>query len=241
MSNEEFSNKELSNELYSKLPYPSHPSAIKYVEDIAKKFLLDHININSKVLMLGCGSGEEVIGLSSAFKFSLDITAIEPVAESYNLARNLCKNYTNIKIYNLDMINFFKSNNKEKWDFIWCSGVLHHTNNPEENLKAISQHIKPEGKLYLGFYHNARWKITYGSDESLRSKAMIEDINSHPIEITKNWTEYRKYLLDANLKITNVCQKYLLPAPKGIFIEKLYDFLWNTRKIHMMSVIAELI
>ena len=51
------------------------------------------------------------------------------------------------------MLIFLKIPLKEYFDFVWCSGVLHHTANSFEAFKIISRWVKPGGIIIIGLYN----------------------------------------------------------------------------------------
>ena len=60
------------------------------------------------------------------------------------------KNFENITIMKSDIFNMpFKNN---IFDKIWCSGVIHHTPNPEIALQKLIKVLKKNGKIYLLIY-----------------------------------------------------------------------------------------
>ena len=78
-----------------------------------------------KILVAGCGTGQQIVSLSGIFKNSL-IDAIDISAASLAYAKR------KIEELKLNNINFSKTdildlqNFNTKYDYIECSGVLHH-------------------------------------------------------------------------------------------------------------------
>ena len=242
MDSKVFKNSEKSKELYSKYPFPNHPGVINGVQRNCERYLKKIINKKINILVLGCGTGEEALGISKAFKKASKITAIEPCKESYSIAKILLKGEKKINLIHSD-IEFFANNNKKLWDFIWCSGVLHHTEKPLNNLRLINGLLEENGNFLLSMYHHSHNRILFTSDtvfpdenNSKYSKAQIMDNTSHPIEITKNWKSYKEFINKGGFKIMNVLQKINMPAPIGP-LEFLYEMIWKLRKIEMMRVL----
>ena len=82
-------NVETSDAFYTQYPFPNHPSHIVGARNFAKRFL-KHWNTPCKnLLVLGCGTGEEVKGLSEGLPKIASICAVEPCEASYSIAKDL--------------------------------------------------------------------------------------------------------------------------------------------------------
>ncbi|MBM3804536.1 MAG: class I SAM-dependent methyltransferase [Acidimicrobiia bacterium] len=229
-----FENKEPTGSLYSRFPFPNHPSHIVGARSYAEKFLKTVVPQN--MLFLGCGTGEEVIGVASVLDQAKTITCVEPNRSSVELAESNLKPL-NADIYHLDISSFAALDRKYSYDFIWCSGVLHHTLDPQGNLRNIRKLISDTGLLVLGMYHNARWKLNEGTLATADiSEAQIQDTMNNPLEITMGWREYLQFVSDGGFEILSVNHKYRLPRPKNSLMCLAYDAIWNLRRIQMMSV-----
>lgn len=108
----------------------------------------NHINENSLVLDVGCGSGRWSIYLSSKVKY---IEAIEP-SEASLVAYKFTKPYDNIRITRASIADIPFPD--ESFDFIICLGVLHHIPDTVGGLKNIFYKLKKEGSLLLYLYYN---------------------------------------------------------------------------------------
>lgn len=107
-----------------------------------------HVNKNSYVLDLGCGTGRWTKYLAPQVKF---IEAVDP-SEAVLSAANLLKNETNVRVTQSSVDNLpFEDNS---FDFAFSLGVLHHIPNTEKALSKIVAKLKPEGYLLLYLYYN---------------------------------------------------------------------------------------
>lgn len=110
------------------------------------------IGLNKTVLEAGCGTGQLsnylAIGTNNKV-FGLDATS-----ESLNLASSFAKknNLKNITFVKGDITQ--KIFNDEMFDFIWCSGVLHHTRNARLGFEILSKSLKKNGYFILGLYNS---------------------------------------------------------------------------------------
>ena len=164
-----------------------------------KKF----IGYKKNVLEVGCGTGQLAIYFSIGT--NNNIVGLDPTIDSLQLANNFTKKneINNIEFVNADIFDDVLSD--EFFDFIWCSGVLHHTKNPYVAFEILIKSLKKEGYVLIGLYNKIGrirtiirkylFKI-FGNvilnvlDPTLRNlkkdseerKAWIRDQYIHPIE-----------------------------------------------------------
>ena len=112
-----------------------------------KKF----IGYNKNVLEVGCGTGQ----ISNYFAVGTNnkIIGLDPTIESLKLASNFAKKneIKNVNFINADILDDVLKDNS--FDFVWCSGVLHHTKNPYEAFKVTTKCLKNEGYILIGLYN----------------------------------------------------------------------------------------
>ena len=164
-----------------------------------KKF----IGYKKNVLEVGCGTGQLAIYFSIGT--NNNIVGLDPTIDSLQLANNFTKKneINNIEFVNADIFDDVLSD--EFFNFIWCSGVLHHTKNPYGAFEILIKSLKKEGYVLIGLYNKIGrirtiirkylYKI-FGTvilnvlDPTLRNlkkdseerKAWIRDQYTHPIE-----------------------------------------------------------
>lgn len=185
-----------------------------------KKF----IGYNKNILEVGCGTGQ----ISNYFSIGTNnnIVGLDPTIESLRLASNFAKNNNiqNVKFVNADI---FDDVLKDKFfDFIWCSGVLHHTKDPYTAFKIITKSLKDEGYILIGLYNKIGrvrtiirkffYKI-FGEnflkiiDPTLRNlkndkdeqKAWIRDQYIHPVESLHTLDEVLKWFNNNDIEFIN--------------------------------------
>ena len=112
-----------------------------------KKF----IGYNKNVLEVGCGTGQ----ISNYFAIGTNnkVIGLDPTIESLKLASNFAKEneINNVNFVNADIFDDVLKDSS--FDFVWCSGVLHHTKNPYEAFKIITKSLKNEGYILIGLYN----------------------------------------------------------------------------------------
>lgn len=108
---------------------------------------------NSKLLDLGCGSGQNSIVFD---KLNAKCTLVEYNKNSFNNAKKIFKKFARKK-HKFFNRNLFKFRTKEKFDFVVSNGVAHHTSNPEKNIDIACKLIKKNGFLILGICTPEGW------------------------------------------------------------------------------------
>ena len=219
-------------DFYNEAPFPNFEdnddkSSINQKGDnnnLANKFK-NFIGFNKDILEVGCGTGQ----LSIYFSIGNNnrVYALDPTLTSINLGKEFAKKnkIKNIKFVNADI--FDDIFNDKTFDFIWTSGVLHHTKNPKLAFDIISKYLKKNGYILVGLYNKygrARTlfrRILYKYfgqsilmllDPTLRKikkdndnqiKAWIRDQYEHPIESLHTLDEVLKWFDDNNIEFIN--------------------------------------
>ncbi len=140
-----------------------------------------------EILVAGCGTGQESMNVALLFQKS-KVIGIDLSLKSlaYALRKKHEYNIKNIDYYNLDILKLDKLN--QKYDMIFCSGVLHHMENPSEGLSKLVSHLNYGGLIKIGLYSSkARRNII-----KLRNKIKFKNINSSDI------IRYRNNLINKN-------------------------------------------
>ena len=161
------------------------------------------IGYKKDVLEVGCGTGQ--LAIYFALGTNNRVVGLDPTIESLKLAADFSKkqNIDNIDFINADIFDDVLTD--KYFDFIWCNGVLHHTQDPYKAFRVLIKSLKNEGYVLIGLYNKFgrirtvfrryMFKI-FGSkyldifDPTLRNlknneeerKAWIRDQYIHPIE-----------------------------------------------------------
>lgn len=144
---------------YEKTPFPNY-DGIESVQDLIKeaekgifaRLLNEQIPFDSKVLEVGCGTGQLSNFLSAAqnkrFVIGTDIchhslTLANEFKEKNHLAR--------VEFYQMNL--FRPIFQEETFDILICNGVLHHTGDPFLGFRTISKLVKKGGFILVGLYN----------------------------------------------------------------------------------------
>ena len=134
-------------EQYEENPYPRWRYA-NAQEDEAKSF---YFKKPYQILTAGCGTGKQVIQDRYMYPRA-HITAVDLSLSS------ICYAKRKIQELGVDRVEFMHADILElgqldkSFDFVMCSGVLHHMQDPEAGLKVLLSLLKPKGIMNIGLY-----------------------------------------------------------------------------------------
>ncbi len=134
-------------EQYEENPYPRWRYANAQVDE-SKSF---HFKRPFQILIAGCGTGKQVFQERYMYPYA-HITAVDLSLSS------ICYAKRKIQELGVDRVEFMHADILElgqldkKFDFIMCSGVLHHMQEPEAGLKVLLSLLKPKGIMNIGLY-----------------------------------------------------------------------------------------
>ena len=200
------------------------------------KKLDDEIPYFSKVLELGCGTGQMSLYLH---RYGRIIHGVDISTGSLGLGEEFRKKnqienvfFSRMNVFNL----MFKKN---YFDVIVSNGVLHHTKNARLAFANLCKHLKPGGLIVIGLYHKYGRLVTnfkqliapyigekiFYFDRSLRHKkndkrklAWEKDQFFNPHETSHTLNEIFQWLKSENIKYVNSIPFSFNPS-KNLFDE----------------------
>ena len=126
---------------------------------------------NFDVLVAGCGTGDDVIFCAEFFKNmpSSRVVALDMTEASLNVAKERAKvrGLTNITWIHNSLMEL-PNMDIGKFDYINCSGVLHHLEDPDAGLLALKSVLKDDGFIGLMLYAEHGRTGVYKMQELLR-------------------------------------------------------------------------
>jgi 2-polyprenyl-3-methyl-5-hydroxy-6-metoxy-1,4-benzoquinol methylase len=142
---------------YEKYPFPNyddfdniHSLISKAEKSVFAKQLNDELPFNTRVLEVGCGTGQLTNYLSIAQR---EIVGVDMSFSSLSLGSKF-KLEHNLNRSSFFQMNLFNPIFKDKvFHYIICNGVLHHTHNPKLGFKSITQLLKVGGMIIIGLYN----------------------------------------------------------------------------------------
>ena len=105
------------------------------------------------ILIAGCGTGQQSIYVASAFK-NTKILAVDLSLSSLAYAKRKTNelDIDNIDYMQADILDLSILN--RKFDIIYCSGVLHHMDEPMAGWRSLKNCLEEGGLMNIGLYSN---------------------------------------------------------------------------------------
>jgi ubiquinone/menaquinone biosynthesis C-methylase UbiE len=123
-----------------------------------------------RVLVAGGGTGDAVIALAEQLRgMPAEIIYVDMSLASMKIAqeRASIRGLSNIRWINDSLLNISTLGLGE-FDYVNCSGVLHHLADPSAGLKILSDSLKPDGAMALMLYAKYGRMAVYMMQEALR-------------------------------------------------------------------------
>ncbi len=184
-------------EMYERYPFP----ACNMINAAYGKRIKDDLKNRGygchglKILDAGCGSGEKVISLSKVFTDS-EVVGWDISSASLEKARALAKaeKVSNLKLENINLLDFDLGKYKDNFDVIVSWGVIHHLADTIKGFRNLGLCLKPQGLLYA-------WLYALHSLQRIETRLTREAVE---ILLKKEGFSY-----DKGVKIVNVVKKLL--------------------------------
>jgi ubiquinone/menaquinone biosynthesis C-methylase UbiE len=237
------------SDFYQEAPFPSYAKdeTIKSIIDKGKKnnfissFQKFIGNDNKKILEVGSGTSQVSVFLGATTNnqiYAMDLTR-RSLITGYNFAKK--NNLTNVKFILADIFDDVIKD--ETFDYIFCSGVLHHTKNTEEAFKILSKYLKKDGYFVLGLYNSfGRFRTIFRQyiykyiskdlakflDPYLRSindrdsekyKAWLRDQYIHPVERCHTYDEVIRWFKENHIDILNFIPSKFINDEDDYFVK----------------------
>lgn len=121
------------------------------------------------------------------------------------------------------------------FDYINCSGVLHHLSDPDAGLRALREVLAPEGAMGIMLYGQYGRTGVYQMQELLRSLFRGDESPEEKVELCKkvisslpptNWfARQREQLMDLQMGDAAIYDLLLHPQDRAYTVGQVYDFL----------------
>lgn len=138
-------------DMYEAFPYPRW----RYLpQNLSRENAEAGVPARARILVAGCGTGHESATIAKAFP-DADITAIDLSKSSlaYAAARAEDMGLSHVSFAQGDILRLDPDG--EKYDYIVCTGVLHHMKDPVAGWRALRNLLKPKGLMRIGLYSEA--------------------------------------------------------------------------------------
>ncbi len=232
-----------NREFYGKITYPwpqmTYPvyadaqSATVFLNQELGDWTHRRVPQRARIWIAGCGSNQATL---TALKFPrAEIVATDISAPSLEVCqRNLSQ--LDIKNVRLQEQSVNDASFKNEFDYVICTGVIHHNADPSIPLARLADGLKPDGVLELGVYNYYHRILTTAYQKAMRylftdSGAGLDEqlaltrelMNNFPADNTMSFylqqqkDESREYLADS----------FLQPVEHSYTIESLVELLEN--------------
>jgi ubiquinone/menaquinone biosynthesis C-methylase UbiE len=149
----------------------------------------EHINKNSVVLDMGCGTGRWTKYLSSKVKF---VEAIDP-SDAILSAAHLLKNEKNVRISKAGSESIpFEDNT---FDFVFSLGVLHHIPDTQQAMQMCVNKLKKDGYFLVYLYYSLDNRGVFYNFTFLLSNLVRKLISSMPANLKKVLCDFIAYVV----------------------------------------------
>ena len=145
-------------DFYNVEPFPNYEAnenkgslLLKGDRNELSKKLKEHIGLNKSFIEIGSGTSQLSNYLAAGT--NNNIVAFDPTEAALRLGYDFAtkNNINNVTFVNADIFDDILQD--EVFDFVWCSGVLHHTKDPYEGFKIIQKSLKAKGLIFIGLYN----------------------------------------------------------------------------------------
>jgi SAM-dependent methyltransferase len=188
---------QLNAEFYGRFPYPWSAFKFDYLQDpyFETRMLNQEMGEwgyglvprHPSIWVAGCGTNQAVF---TALRFpqatvvgsDVSTTSLNKCAET---ARQL--GITNLQLRE-ESINQIKYD--EQFDYVICTGVIHHNADPQGSLRKLAGALKPTGILELMVYNRFHWTIPAAFQKAVR----ILGRSTHAIDFEEELTLARSLL-----------------------------------------------
>ena len=115
------------------------------------KALKEFIGLNKSFIEIGSGTSQLSNYLAAGTNNK--IFAFDPTEAALKLGSDFAikNNINNVNFVNADIFDDVLQD--EVFDFVWCSGVLHHTKDPYAGFEIIQRSLKSNGYIFIGLYN----------------------------------------------------------------------------------------
>ncbi|MDX2776639.1 methyltransferase domain-containing protein [Streptomyces caniscabiei] len=157
----------------------------RFVEKPAMRSLLPDLR-GKKVLLLGCGTAEEVLLLEEFGAASM--TGVDLSAESIRLADETYPSHV-FKVGDMHALEF----QDQSFDFVYSSLTVHYSEKPLEVYKEIVRVLRPGGTFQFSVGHPMRWASERVMLDAVSTKLMGYTEGDTPPRLYGSYSDFRQY------------------------------------------------
>ena len=157
----------------------------RFIEKPMMRELLPDLS-GKRVLMLGCGTGEESLMLNE-FR-ATDIIGIDLSKEAIKLAK---ESYPDFEFFVCDMHTLpFEDN---CFDFVYSSLAIHYSDTPEKVYNEIYRVLKKDGQLLFSIGHPLRWACEDIEIDNKNYRVIAHGIDNDNGNVFGNYNTFKRH------------------------------------------------
>lgn len=181
---------ELNAQFYGRFPYPWRPSEFNYLLDSDFETVMLNQDLGDwqhqtipcapQIWVAGCGTNQAVW---TALRFpNAQVVGSDLSVQSLELAARSAQelNVTNLELRNesINQVDYV-----EQFDYVICTGVIHHNAHPPVALRKLAGALKPTGILELMVYNRYHRIITTAFQTAIRTLSGNKSANGFESEL----------------------------------------------------------
>jgi len=192
-----------------------------------------------RVLDAGCGTGDAAVFLADQLKdVGGRVVAVDFSKESLAIAEKRCevRGLKNIEFINGSLLNL-SDMDIGIFDYIICSGVLHHLKDPSEGLNSLKSVLKNDGFISLMVYAKYGRTALYMTQELMRLINKNEKDTQSKIDNTKlilanyhnrHWNQVNLLKDEKKMGDIGLYDMYLHSQDRAYTVKELFDWITNS-------------
>jgi len=185
-----------------------------------------------RVLVAGCGTGRHALSIAKYLSF-VEVTAVDLSSTSLEYAAFKARELgiQNVSFVQRDLLS--PPNSDAQFDVIECSGVLHHTDQPDLMLRNLRQQLMPGGLIKLGLYSQfARQQIA----DFRRQFRQLESVHQARKKALANASHYSHIVDSPDFWNTSGCVDLLLNQHEDCYSWPLIKRLLSRHNLSLEGV-----
>ncbi|HWP42476.1 MAG TPA: class I SAM-dependent methyltransferase [Blastocatellia bacterium] len=166
---------ELLGEFYGRFPWPWQPMTFSYLDDPRFEIIMlnqdlgdwEHklIDQDCKVWVAGCGTNQALLTAlrfpkASVLGTDVSVKSLEVCASN---ARQIGVSNLELKEESINDAIY-----RDEFDYIICTGVIHHNVDPQATLARLASALKPAGVMELMVYNRFHRSLTSAFQKAIR-------------------------------------------------------------------------
>lgn len=208
-------------------------------------------NEKFRVLVAGGGTGDAIIFLATALEnFNVELVYLDMSQSSINIAKQRAevRNLNNITWIQNSILNIPELE-IGNFDYINCSGVLHHLESPSDGLKALKSVLKPKGIIGLMVYGQYGRTGIYQMQELMRLINHGEENQQVEVENAKkiiynlpqsNWyKESRDFIGKEQLEDIDIYDILLHKQDRAYTVPELYNWVEDECDLRLIEFVGK--